>query len=121
MKRILIIEDNKLNLELLIQLLEGKYEIFSAEDGETGLKTVKEHTPDLVILDMSLPVFDGYEIAKKIKADKESKNVKIIGLSSRAMIGDAEKALNAGCDDYLTKPLDEDLLFEKLKFHLKAN
>ena len=119
MKKILIIEDNKLNLELLEQLLHDEYIIFSAVDGRAGLKSVKENHPDLIILDVSLPIIDGYEISRIIKNDEKLKDIIIIGLSSRAMTGDDRKAKYAGFDEYLTKPLDETLLFKKLDKYLK--
>lgn len=118
MKKILIVEDVVFNLELLVQLLEEDYELVTARDGEAGLEMVAKEHPDLVLLDMSLPKIDGWEIARRMKADAALKNIPIIGLSAHAMRGDREKALEAGCDDYLTKPLDDSLLFQKLNHYL---
>lgn len=118
MKQILIVEDVELNLDLLVQLLEDDYELITAENGKAGVSLAKQYKPDLILMDLSLPVLDGWEATRQIKADKELKDITIIGLSAHAMSGDKEKALAAGCDDYLTKPLDEELLFQKLDHFL---
>ncbi len=115
MKKILIVEDVELNTELLTQLLEDDYQLVVAEDGARGVSLAEQELPDLILLDMSLPVLDGYEAARRIKANAALKHIPIIGLSAHAMSGDAEKARAAGCDDYLTKPINDTLLFEKLK------
>jgi CheY-like chemotaxis protein len=118
MKKILIVEDVELNMELLIQLLEDDYELITATDGQSGVDRAQSDTPDLILMDMSLPVIDGWEATTKIKADAQTKNIPVIGLSAHAMQGDREKAIEAGCDDYLTKPLDDVLLLEKLQGYL---
>lgn len=118
MKRILIVEDVELNMELLVQLLEDEYELVTAEDGASGVALADQERPDLILMDMSLPVLDGWEATRRIKARADLRHIPIIGLSAHAMSGDNEKALAAGCDDYLTKPLDDELLFEKLDFFL---
>lgn len=115
MKKILIIEDVELNLDLLVQLLEDDYELVVAKDGATGLDLAYSEKPDLILMDMALPVMDGWEATRRIKADATLQHIPVIGLSSHAMHGDTEKALAAGCDDYLTKPLDEDVLFKKIE------
>jgi CheY-like chemotaxis protein len=114
MKRILIVEDVELNLDLLIQLLEDQYELVTAEDGQQGVLMAERERPDLILMDMSLPVLDGWEATRRIKADGNLKHIPIIALTAHAMSGDEEKARAAGCDDYLVKPLDDELLFEKL-------
>lgn len=114
MKKILIIEDMPYNLELLVQLLEDHFQLVTACDGAAGLDAARREKPDLILMDMSLPVMDGWEAAARIKADPELRSIPIIGLSAHAMSGDREKAMAAGCDEYLTKPLDE----ERLWFHL---
>ncbi|NIM95378.1 MAG: response regulator [Anaerolineales bacterium] len=119
MKRILIVEDDDLNLDLLIQLLEEDYELITARDGSAGVSAAERNHPDLILMDMALPVMDGWEATRRIKANGDLRGIPIIGLSSYAMAGDPEKAMDAGCDDYMTKPLDEDLLLEKLKRYLK--
>ena len=118
MKKILIVEDVELNADLLIQLLEDEYELLTAVNGQQSIDMTRAHMPDLVLMDMSLPVLDGYEATRRIKADPELSTVLIIGLSAHAMSGDREKALAAGCDDYLTKPLDDELLFDMLEKYL---
>ena len=116
MKTILIVEDIDLNVDLLSQLLEDEYNILVARDGAQGIAVAEECNPDLVLMDISLPVMDGYEATRRIREIRKS--LPIIGLSAHAMQGDPEKAIAAGCTDYLTKPVDEDLLFKKLKQYL---
>lgn len=118
MKKILIVEDVELNLDLLMQLLEDDYELVIARDGAAGVEAATKEKPDLVLMDMALPLMDGWEATRRIKADDALKHIPIIGISSHAMRKDPEKALAAGCDDYLTKPLDENLLFQKLDHFL---
>jgi len=130
-KKILIVEDVDLNLDLLIQLLEDDYEFIVARDGASGVEMAAIEKPDLILMDMSLPIMDGWEVmdmslpimdgweaTRKIKSTKNNAQMPIIGLSAHAMAGDRERALEAGCDDYLTKPVDEDLLFEMLAKYL---
>ena len=114
MKKILIVEDVELNLDLLVQLLEDQYELFTAEDGQQGVALAERERPDLILMDMSLPVMDGWEATRRIKADGNLRHIPVIALTAHAMSGDEEKARAAGCDDYLAKPLDDELLFEKL-------
>ena len=116
MKTILIVEDIDLNIDLLTQLLEEDYALVVAKDGAAGVSAAEEQEPDLVIMDMALPVIDGYEATRRIRAKFPS--MPIVGLSSHAMSGDAEKAKAAGCNDYLTKPIDEDLLLKTLQRYL---
>lgn len=116
MKKILIVEDVDLNIDLLTQLLEDDYELVVAKDGEQGVAFATQEKPDLILMDMSLPLVDGYEATRRIRAGDSG--VIIIGLSAHAMSGDADKALAAGCNDYMTKPLNESLLFEKLGKYL---
>ena len=118
MKTILIVEDTELNIDLLTQILEDDYNLLVATDGEQGLGMAEQHHPDLILMDIALPVMDGYEATRRIKSNPALKDIIIIGLSAHAMSGDAEKAQAAGCDDYLTKPLNEMLLMEKLKKYL---
>jgi CheY-like chemotaxis protein len=112
-KTILIVEDIDLNIDLLTQILEDFYNLIIARDGQEGVALAEQSQPDLVLMDISLPVMDGYEATRKIR--KTFATLPIIGLSAHAMQGDAEKARAAGLTDYLTKPLDEDLLLQKLK------
>jgi two-component system cell cycle response regulator DivK len=121
MKKILIVEDVELNVDLLVQLLEDDYELIVAGDGAAGVALAERERPDLILMDMSLPVIDGWEAARRIKSNPDLAHIPIVGLSAHAMSGDVEKAVAAGCDDYLTKPLNETLLFEKLDRLLTEN
>ncbi|OGO33910.1 MAG: histidine kinase [Chloroflexi bacterium RBG_16_54_18] len=118
MKKILIVEDVEFNLDLLVQLLEDQYLLLIARDGLSGVETALNEHPDLVLMDMSLPGMDGWEATRRLKSDQFMKSIPVIGLSAHAMDGDREKALTSGCDDYLTKPINEDLLYAKLEFFL---
>jgi CheY-like chemotaxis protein len=113
MKTILIVEDIELNIDLLTQILEDDYNLLVARDGEQALALTQQNVPDLVLMDISLPVMDGYEATRRIC--QLFPDLPVIGLSAHAMQGDAEKALEAGCRDYLTKPVDDDLLLLKLQ------
>lgn len=117
MKTILIVEDIDLNIDLLTQILEEDYNILVAKDGAQGVALTEQNHPDLVLMDISLPVMDGYEATRSIR--KTFQSLPIIGLSAHAMQGDDEKAKAAGCTDYLTKPIDEDSLLKKLKEYLR--
>jgi CheY-like chemotaxis protein len=116
MKTILIVEDTELNIDLLTQLLEDDYSLLVAKDGAQGVNMAQQNNPDLILMDISLPVMDGYEATRRIRTTMTA--TPIIGLSAHAMSGDAEKAKAAGCNDYLTKPINEDLLMEKLNQYL---
>jgi two-component system, cell cycle response regulator DivK len=115
-KTILIIEDTELNIDLLIQILEDDYSLLVAKDGLQGVALTEQKKPDLVLMDISLPVMDGYEATRNIR--KTFTSLPIIGISAHAMHGDEKKAMDAGCTDYLTKPIDENLLLKKLKEYL---
>jgi CheY-like chemotaxis protein len=114
MRRILIVEDVELNRDLLVQLLEDDYEISTAVDGASGLEAAARLRPDLILMDLSLPVIDGWEASRRLKADPDLRHIPVIALTAHAMQGDEAKARACGCDDYLAKPIDEALLFEKL-------
>jgi two-component system cell cycle response regulator DivK len=116
MKTILIVEDIELNIDLLSQILEDDYRLLVARDGKEGVSITEQKKPDLILMDISLPLVDGYEATRTIR--KTFPTLPIIGLSAHAMQGDAEKAIAAGCTDYLTKPVDEDLLLKKVREHL---
>ena len=121
MKRVLIVEDVALNLDLLVQLLEEDYEILTAADGAAGIEMARREHPDLILMDLSLPVVDGWEATRRIKADAALHGIPIIALTAHAMMGDEAKARASGCDDYLSKPINEDLLFETLRRFLGEN
>ena len=116
MKTILIVEDTEVNIDLLTQILEEDYNLLVAKDGAQGVALAEQNKPDLILMDISLPVMDGYEATRIIHQTLPS--LPIIGLSAHAMQGDAEKAITSGCIDYLTKPVDEVLLLKKLKQYL---
>ena len=116
-KTILIVEDTEFNIDVLTQLLNDDYNLLIAKDGAQGVKMAQENNPDLILMDISLPGMDGYEATRKIRDAKIT--IPIIGLSAHAMSGDEEKAKEAGCNDYLTKPVDEVLLIKKLKEYLR--
>jgi two-component system cell cycle response regulator DivK len=120
MKRILIVEDVELNRDLLVQILEEeeKYDILTAADGAAGVELAEREHPDLILMDLSLPVIDGWEATRLIKANAALQHIPIIALTAHAMAGDEEKARESGCDDYISKPIDEDLLFQKLSYFL---
>jgi len=118
MKKILLVEDDVISLELMLELLEDDYHLVTASDGVEAVALASREQPDLILMDMSLPLVDGREATRRIKADPQLKAIPVIGLSAHAMSGDAEKALAAGCDGYLTKPINFDLLFETLARYL---
>jgi CheY-like chemotaxis protein len=106
-KKILIVEDNENNRRLLKDVLKYYgYDVIEAVNGEDGIKMAKEHEPDLILMDMQLPVMDGFTATKKLKDDPETKHIKIIAVTSFAMISDRERILKAGADDYIPKPVD---------------
>jgi len=116
MSKILIVEDNEMNRDMLSRRLERKgYEIVMAEDGQKGVDMSKDENPDLILMDLSLPVMDGWEATSTIKSDDNTKDIPIIVLTAHAMAGDREKALEAGADEYDTKPIDFKRLLGKIK------
>jgi CheY-like chemotaxis protein len=117
-KTILIVEDIALNRDLLVQLLEDDYRLLIAEDGAAALERAAQAKPDLILMDLSLPRMDGWEATRRLKADAALAAIPVIALSAHAMRGDEERARADGCDDFLTKPIDETLLFETLARYL---
>lgn len=119
MARILVVEDNDMNRDMLSRRLSRKgFDIITAVDGQQGISLAIDENPDLILMDMSLPVMDGWEATRLLKAREQTRDIPIIGLSAHAMSGDKEKALNAGCDDYEIKPIDFDRLLEKINNYL---
>ncbi len=113
---ILLVEDNDLNRDMLSRRLERRnYRVLIAVDGKQGVHMAKSEVPDLILMDMSLPVLDGWEATRQIKAAAETQNIPIIALTAHAMAGDRERALEAGCDDYDTKPIEFDRLLKKIQ------
>jgi two-component system, cell cycle response regulator DivK len=120
-KKILIVEDVDFNRDLLTQLLEEEFEVIAATDGEAGMAAAERERPDLILMDLSLPVIDGWEATRRLKAHADLKSIPIIALTAHAMRGDEAKARASGCDDFLTKPIDEALLFQMLNRYLGTN
>ena len=119
MTKLLLVEDNEMNRDMLSRRLKKKgYEVVMAFDGKQGVEMASEHSPALILLDMSLPVMDGWEAAGHLKANPDTQPIPIIALTAHAMAGDKEKALEAGCDDYDTKPIDFKRLLQKIESHL---
>jgi two-component system, cell cycle response regulator DivK len=114
-KKILVVDDTDWNRDLLVQLLEDEYTVLQAVDGAEGVRKTEEEKPDLILMDLGMPVMDGWEATRRIKANDELKRIPIIAVTSHAMVGDEIDARKAGCDDYLPKPIDEQLLLEKIK------
>ena len=113
--KILLIEDNELNLDMLSRRLERKgYSVISASDGASGIERANKENPELIIMDLSLPILNGWDAAKRLKANSRTMNIPIIALTAHAMKGDKQKALNAGCDEYDTKPINFDRLLNKI-------
>jgi len=118
--RILIVEDNPINLELVVQLLEDDYQLLVAKDGAEGLEMALKELPDLVLLDLSLTKMSGWEVCQEIRARLKDQAMPLVALTAHAIKGDREKALESGFQAYVTKPIDEDLLFETVEKFLKA-
>lgn len=116
MATILIVEDNEVNRDMLSRRLERRgYQVEVALDGEAGLEAAKNKAVDLVLMDMSLPVLDGWEATRKLKADPDTKEIPVIALTAHAMVSDRERAFEVGCDDYDTKPVDFPRLLGKIR------
>ena len=115
MVKILYVEDNEDNLYMLSNRLKRKgYEVIAARDGEQGIAMAASEAPALILMDLSLPVIDGWEATRRLKAQAQTQNIPVIALSAHAMAGDREKALAAGCDDYDTKPVELPRLLHKI-------
>jgi two-component system, cell cycle response regulator DivK len=114
-KKILVVDDTDWNRDLLVQLLEDDYDVLQAVDGAEGVKKTEQEEPDLILMDLGMPVMDGWEATRRIKANDVLKRIPIIAVTSHAMVGDEIEARKAGCDDYLPKPIDEQILLEKIK------
>jgi len=115
MTKILLVEDNEMNRDMLSRRLERRgYEVVIAVDGQQGVDLALSNRPDLILMDMSLPVIDGWEATRRLKADPSTKVIPVIALTAHALTEDREKALAAGCDDYDTKPIELARLLEKI-------
>ena len=121
MPKILLVEDNEMNRDMLSRrLVRGGYEVTIAEDGARGVEMATSDSPDLILMDMSLPVIDGWEATRRIKARPELRKIPVIALAAHAMATDRDKALEAGCDDYDTKPIELQRLLGKIETLLAA-
>ena len=115
MPKILLVEDNELNRDMLSRRLERRgFQVLIAVDGAQGVAMAQSEAPDLVLMDMSLPVLNGWEAARQLKATSKTRAIPIIALTAHAMLGDREKAIEAGCDDFDTKPIELPRLLEKI-------
>jgi two-component system cell cycle response regulator DivK len=116
MPRILLVEDNEMNRDMLSRRLQRKgYTVLIAHDGEQGLAKACSEIPDLILMDISLPFIDGYEVTRRIKANPRTRHIPVIALTAHALLTDRDKALKAGCNDYDTKPVDFGRLTEKIE------
>jgi CheY-like chemotaxis protein len=116
MSKILLVEDNEMNRDMLSRrLLRRGYEVVLAVDGESGLALAGSEAPDLILMDMSLPILDGWEATRRLKAEPATQHIPIIALTAHAMSSDRDKALEAGCDDYDTKPIELPRLLDKIE------
>jgi two-component system, cell cycle response regulator DivK len=121
MSKILLVEDNEMNRDMLSRRLQRKgYEVVLALDGQSGVELSQTQAPDLILMDMSLPVLDGWEATRRLKTDASTRHIPIIALTAHAMSSDREKALEAGCDDYDTKPVELPRLLAKIAALLSA-
>ena len=122
MAKILIVEDNEMNRDMLSRrLIRRGYEVVMAIDGEQGINAAKSECPDLILMDMSLPVVDGWEATRRLKAEPQTRRIPIIGLTAHAMSGDREKVIDAGCNDYDTKPVELPRLLRKIEVLLQTD
>ena len=112
----LLVEDNEMNRDMLSRrLIRRGFQVVFAMDGQQGVDLARSERPDIILMDMSLPVIDGWEATRRVKADDATRSVPVIGLTAHAMSGDREKAIEAGCDDYDTKPVELDRLIGKIE------
>ena len=113
--KILLVEDNELNRDMLTRRLQRKgFTVLSAENGQESIEVAQSENPDIILMDLSLPIVDGWTAAERLKADATTSSIPIIALTAHAMKGDREKALEAGCDEYNTKPIDFKRLLDKI-------
>ncbi len=121
MAKVLLVEDNEMNRDMLSRrLIRRGFEVVFAVDGKQGVDLARSEKPDIILMDMSLPVMDGWEATRCVKSDDATRSVPVIGLTAHAMSGDREKAIEAGCDDYDTKPVEIDRLIGKIERLLGA-
>jgi two-component system, cell cycle response regulator DivK len=117
--KILLIEDNEMNRDMLSRRLQHRgYDVIVATDGREGIARAREEAPDLILIDMSLPEIDGWEATRRLKSDEATREIPLIALTAHALLTDREKALEAGCDDYETKPIEFSRLLAKIESRL---
>ena len=122
MSKILLVEDNEMNRDMLSRRLQRKgHQVITALDGVQGVELAQSQNPDLILMDMSLPILDGWQATQQLKAAPETSNIPIIALTAHAMAGDREKCLQVGCDDYDTKPVEFSRLLGKIQALLEKN
>lgn len=121
MPKILLVEDNEMNRDMLARrLVRRGFEVVVAVDGQAGVEMARQERPDLILMDLSLPIMDGWEATRKLKADEATRHIPVVALTAHAMTGDREKALEAGCDEFDTKPVELTRLLEKVDALLQA-
>ena len=121
MRRILLVEDNEMNRDMLSRRLQRRgYEVIIAIDGQQGVEMARSESPDVILMDMSLPVMDGWEATRTLKSSPDTKHLPVIALTAHAMSTDREKAMEAGCDDYDTKPIELTRLLAKIEALIQA-
>ena len=122
MSKILLVEDNEMNRDMLTRRLERKgFEVVIAIDGKAGIDMASSASPDIILMDLSLPVIDGWEATRQIKGDLATQSIPVIALTAHAMAGDEQRALEAGCDDYDTKPVDFKRLLGKIENYISGS
>jgi len=121
MTKVLVVEDNEMNRDMLSRRLTRRgFQVIFAVDGQQGVDLARSERPDIILMDMSLPIIDGWEATRRVKSDDATRGVPVIGLTAHAMAGDREKAIEAGCDDYDTKPVELERLIGKMERLLGA-
>jgi two-component system cell cycle response regulator DivK len=121
MPRVLLVEDNEMNRDMLSRrLIRRGFEVSLATDGQQGIEMAARETPDIILMDMSLPILDGWAATRQLKADQATRTIPLIALTAHAMAGDRDRAMQAGCDDYDTKPIEFGRLMEKIDRLLTA-
>ena len=116
MTKVLLVEDNEMNRDMLSRrLIRRGFDVVFAVNGKQGVELARSEKPDIILMDMSLPVMDGWEATRRVKSDDATRSMPVIGLTAHAMSGDREKAIEAGCDDYDTKPIELDRLIGKIE------
>ena len=120
MPKVLVVEDNEMNRDMLTRRLQRRgYEVIISVDGEDGVAKARSDSPDIILMDMDLPVLDGWAATRKLKSSPETRSIPVIALTAHAMAGDRERALEVGCDDYDTKPVEFSRLTEKIETLLR--